>query len=332
MVQLDFNNIKPIISLIIPVYNVEAYLDKALNSVVNQTFKDIEVIIINDGSTDNSHRIINEYAKIYPNFFVINQVNKGLANARNEGLKFARGDYIAFMDSDDYIEPNYLEELYNLAVSNNADISYCNYNIYFPKLDTKIYMPFTSRPTVYTKHIALKKLILDITLHYFSWNKLCKRSIFIDNDLRFYDMYFEDISMSPRLFYFADKIAVTDKALYYYTSRNGSILRQMKVKTINDFIKAFGTIRNFLENVDDFERYRNIFWLYSKRAKLVSYCLIFQMHFSKMNFSGFVNNCNCASKDINYFVSKDYASSDLCIPELPYLITEPEKRKNYDIN
>ena len=118
------------VSVIIPVYNVEKYLRECLNSVVNQTLKDIEIICVNDGSTDNSLAILQEYAKNDKRIVLINQENKNAGAARNTGLAHATGEYLSFLDSDDFFELNMLEEMYNSAKENSLDIVICDYDKY----------------------------------------------------------------------------------------------------------------------------------------------------------------------------------------------------------
>ena len=108
----------PRLSIIVPIYNVEKYLPRCIESILNQTFKDFELILVNDGSTDSSYEILKEYENKYDNFRVINQKNGGLSAAKNAGIKIAKGEYIAFLDSDDYLDKNFLETLYNMAVNN----------------------------------------------------------------------------------------------------------------------------------------------------------------------------------------------------------------------
>ena len=324
---MNLVNKLPEISLIIPVYNVEKYLRKAFKSVEKQIFKDFEVIIVNDGSTDNSMEIINEFASRNKNFIVVDQENKGLSEARNKGISISKGKYIAFMDSDDYIEENFLSVLYENAVRHNADIVCCNFNFYYPENELKVYMPLTSLPGIYTGSKALKKLILDISVHHFAWNKLYKRNLFIDKDVRFYDMYFEDIATSPRLFYYADKVVLLGKALYNYTSRESSILGNINYKKINDFISSLGTIRNFLENKKAYKKYKNHIWIYSQKAKIVCYHYILQMHAKASNFDGFMENISAANKSIDHFVSDKYVPlENVHIPYLIYPVKQPAKR------
>lgn len=320
------NDVRPLVSLIIPVYNVEKYLRKALSSVENQTLKDIEVIIVNDGSTDRSPLIIEEFSERNSNFIVINQENKGLSGARNAGISISKGEYIAFMDSDDFVSPDFLQSLYQSAIENQADIVCCNYNIYYPQLDLSIYMPFTSLPGIYSNSKALKKLILDMGVHYFAWNKLCKRSLFFDNQIKFYDMYFEDVATSPRLFYYAKKVVLLGRALYNYTSRESSILNTVSLRKINDFIKSLGVIRNFLEKERSYNKYKGHVWVYSQRAKLVSYYLILQLHMDAMNFDGFLENISAAKRSIDYIAGNNYRICRSDVPELPYLVKAPAKK------
>lgn len=316
----------PAISLVMPVYNVEKYLKRALESVQNQTFKNFELIIVNDGSTDESTHIAESFCEQNKNFILINQKNQGPSVARNAGLKICQGDYIGFMDSDDYLEPEFLEYLYNAAIENDADIVCCNFNMYYPEKKLKIYMPFTSFPGVYSKTKALRKLILDMGIHYFVWNKLSKRELFFDNNLTFDKMYFEDISTSPKLFYYADKIVLLGKALYNYTSRDTSILHSMNVVKINDFIKSLGVIRNFLENEKVYKNYNTHVWIYAQRVKLVSYYYILMLHAKAMNFKGFLENINSATKSIDYFSGSLFEPiNSIKVPELTHPITEPKK-------
>lgn len=317
----------PAISLIIPAYNVEKFLVRALDSVKEQTFKNFEVIIVDDGSTDKSVEIIKKYCSENDNFKLIQQENKGPGAARNAAIKISKGEYIAFMDSDDYLEPEFLESLYNAAIESGADIACCNFNLYYPQKNLKVYMPFTSLPGVYSKTKALRKLILDMGIHYFVWNKLSKRKIFFENNLEFDDMYFEDISTSPKIFYYANKIVLIGKALYNYTSRDTSILHSMNLQKINDFIRSLGVIRNFLENEQAFEDYSNHIWVYSQKVKIVSYYYILMLHARAMNFAGILENMNRATKSIDYFAGKDFKPiPEDQLPELTHPIIEPIKK------
>lgn len=322
----------PAVSLIMPVYNVEKYLSKALESVQNQTLKNFELIIVNDGSTDKSIDIIEEFCNKNKNFRLINQENQGPSAARNTGIKESIGEYIGFMDSDDYLEPEFLESLYNAAVENDADIACCNFNTYYPAQNLKIYMPFTSFPGVYSKTKALRKLILDIGVHYFVWNKLSKRSLFFDNNLTFDKMYFEDIATSPKMFYYADKIVFLGKALYNYTSRESSILHSMNVIKINDYIRALGVIRNFLENEKVYKNYNGHIWIYSQRVKIVSYYYILMLHAKAMNFKGFWENISAATKSIEYFAGDSFLpDKNKSIPDLVSEVKDPPKNKKIKV-
>lgn len=315
----------PAISLVMPVYNVENFLNKALTSVENQTFKDFEMIIVDDGSSDKSYEIAEEFCSRNPNFKLIKQKNSGPAAARNTGVTHCKGEYIAFMDSDDYLEKNFLEELYNLAKKTGADITCCNFNMYYPNKNLKIYMPFNSLPGVYTKSKALRKLILDISVHYFIWNKLYKKELFLERNIKFDNMYFEDISTSPKLFYFAKTVAFTSKALYNYTMRENSILHSINAKKVNDYIKALGIIKSFLEENNDYEKYSGHVWIYAQRVKFVVYYYIINLHLKALNFKGFGKNISCAMKSINYFTDKKISGNIENI-DVPYEVKDPQQK------
>lgn len=122
----------PLISVIIPVYNVEKYLEKCLDSVINQTYKNIEIILVDDGSTDNSGVICDEYKEKYKGITVIHKKNEGVAKARNTGKEYVRGEYFCFIDSDDFITENYIQVLFDLAEKYGADIACCGYKYIWP--------------------------------------------------------------------------------------------------------------------------------------------------------------------------------------------------------
>lgn len=313
----------PIISLIIPVYNVENYLVKSLSSVESQIFENFEAIIIDDGSTDNSPEIIKEFCRRNSNFKYVRQKNKGPASARNTGLSIAKGSYICFLDSDDYLEPSFLNSLYSNALKYDADIVCCNFNFYNPKKNLKTANPFHSLSGVYSKTQALRKLLLDVGIHYFVWNKLYKKKLFSDNNISFENMYFEDISISPKLFYYAKTVVITDDSLYNYTSRDTSILHSINAIKINDYIKSIGIIRVFLESKNDYKTYSNFLWIYAQKVKVVCYYYILNLHTKTSNFKDFFNNISAAMRSIDWFTSKDFICNSKYF-EIPYTVKQPK--------
>ena len=155
----------PKVSVIIPVYNVEDYIDRCLKSVIEQTLEDIEIIIVNDGSTDDSKKIIEKYINQYPNKIIyLEKENGGLSSARNFAIPYAKGEYIAFLDSDDYIEPEMYEQMYNKAIKENADLVECDFIWEYPnKKKSDIGMEYTNKKEAIEKARVV------------AWNKLYRR-------------------------------------------------------------------------------------------------------------------------------------------------------------
>lgn len=315
----------PNVSLIIPVYNVEHYLPKCLESIAAQTLKGFEVILVDDGSTDRSLEILRAFARRFPDTHVIHQENGGVSNARNIGIQAARGEFIAFMDSDDYYQPQFLEDMYNACVANGCDISYCSFYFYFPYNGFRLPLPVTCRTAVYDSRHALNLLIRDLTMHHFAWNKLFRRSLFLENDVTFTQMYFEDVATSPRLYYHAKRVAVTSKPLYNYTRRRGSILKSMNAKKINDFIRTLGYIRNFLEEADDFRAFRKSFHKFARRMKVVNWYSVLRLHVITLNMRGMWKNIKNSNRSIRYFMSNDYRPHK-GQPILPFPVIQPQRR------
>ena len=209
------------ISIIVPVYNSEKHLRKCIDSLVGQTFKDIEIILVNDGSRDSSQDIIDEYAAQYPEMIkAIYQENRGQAAARNHGLEIAEGDYIFFVDSDDYVDVTACEKTYNEAVAKGYDIVCFDYWI-----ENKGERTYREYFTVKCEDKKAQYFINDTS----PWNKLISRSLFSENGLKFLESYiYEDLELVPRLGLYTDKIGHISEALYFYIVHEGSTMRQKK--------------------------------------------------------------------------------------------------------
>ena len=212
-----------LISVIIPIYNVEKYLEKCIESIINQTYTNLEIILINDGSTDNCDKICEEYAKKDNRIKVIHKLNEGLSNARNTGLDVANGKLIVFVDSDDYIKKTMIEELKNNMEKYNSDISTCNYYRKYKIGKIKINkIKIGNKFTKKEKFIEAKdgnKLVAVC-----AWNKLYKKEIF--EKIRFPEgKIYEDSYTIYDIVDKANKISYNPKPLYFYRMRKSGIVR-----------------------------------------------------------------------------------------------------------
>ncbi len=245
------------VSIIVPVYNVEKYIARCLESLVNQTLKDIEIVLVNDGSTDNSQAIIEQYQKKYPNIIkAYSTENGGAAKARNYALEQVTGEYIGFVDSDDYISEEMYEKLYCQAKKENADIVCCNY--YRVKMETKFNkMDFGNKnipkEDVFNKNIYESKLLFDEVPYL--WNKIFKKEIIesnhfkFDNDLRIY----EDLLFTYKVFAKANKIARVEDALYFYiVAREGALTQTLTEKRF-DIFNMYEKLTAYYKELDKYE-------------------------------------------------------------------------------
>lgn len=217
----------PKISIIMPVYNVENYLENSIKSVLNQTFTDIELILVNDGSTDSSLEICKYYGNRDSRIHIIDKTNGGLSSSRNAGLDVAKGEYIGFIDSDDYIHPQMYEVLYDEIIKYNSDLSICNfekvYNHDEKLLKSKLQTKEDSK--VLSNIEALHQLRGENAIIFtVSWNKLYKKNIF--DDLRFeLGFIHEDEFIIHRILYSAKTVVYKNINLYFYLQREGSIMK-----------------------------------------------------------------------------------------------------------
>ena len=231
----------PEISIIIPVYNVEQYLRRCLDSCINQTFKNIEIIAVNDCSPDNSASIMKEYEKKYPQIMRCVYLNKNLrqGGARNKGIDIARGKYILFVDSDDWIAENMCEEMINSIKSNDADIAICDY-YRFKDAECTHESAFRATESISDRSDIDKEFILRNHLKNFSVNKIFKKELFDKYDLRYPEgMAFEDVAVIMLWVLYADKINYINIPLYYYYMRDDSTVSSLNNLTYRqNYIKS----------------------------------------------------------------------------------------------
>ena len=249
----------PKLSIIVPVYNVEKYIDKCLKSLVNQTLQDIEIIVVNDGTQDKSEEKIEKYVKENPTKIkYYEKENGGLSSARNYGLEYATGEYIAFLDSDDYVETNMYEEMYNLAKKENADMVECDF-IWEWEYGKKV---FDKRREYKTKEEMMKKPRV------VAWNKIYKRKIINKYKIRFPEgLIYEDMDFFYKLLPHLNKILYINKYFVHYIQREDSIT--------NKQTKKIGDIFKILDNILDYYKEQNIYSKYEKQLKYMSRRVLF---------------------------------------------------------
>lgn len=247
-------NIK--ISIIIPVYNTSKYLDKCLMSVIKQNYQNTEIVLVNDGSTDNSDEICKKYSKKYKNIKYFSKENEGLGETRNKAVKIATGDYLFFLDSDDFIEEGTLKTLVDETDNGKIDVILFDYYKYIENDNSKTHIsliPFK---------IENKKTI--ITSMPTASCKLIKKEIFVNNNLSFpKDIYFEDNAMTPYMLSLINTFKYIQKPLYYYVQHQGSILNQTK------YNKKWEEIFTSLEYMENLFRQNNTYDKYYEEIEYI---------------------------------------------------------------
>lgn len=216
---------KPLISIIVPVYNVEHYLKQCINSIINQTYDHLEIILVDDGSLDACPQICDYYAKKDKRIKVLHKRNGGLADARNAGLKIASGEYIGFVDSDDYIDPMMYEKMIRGCLSYKTQIATCGRT----NIDDKGHL-ISKRFTIPTTMVFDSKKVIKglITWNKFdvaSWDKLYRKDLFSNIEFPL-GVYSEDLTVIPILIRKCNKIVHVGDSLYFYRQRNGSITKE----------------------------------------------------------------------------------------------------------
>lgn len=246
----------PVVSIVVPIYNGEKFIENCIKNIQCQTYHELELILVDDGSTDNTAKICDSYAESDGKIKVIHQSNKGLSAARNAGTKIASGEYLVYFDVDDDITSTLIEDNVSLAIKHNADV--VMYNFWYYNVDTKekkenrIGESFVGDSEEFFNNYLIKALNHEVFNA--PWNKLYKISFLRDNSLEFYEEYpiYEDIIFGTRMFQFADRIVVNDRMYYiYYVRSSGSLI----TKYVDGY---FESVSKFYCNALDYcSRYKN---------------------------------------------------------------------------
>ncbi len=287
-----------LVSVIIPVFNVEDYLKQCIESILKQTYKNLEIIILNDGSTDNSKSICEIYKKKDSRIKLYSKKNGGLSSARNYGLEKSNGDYILFVDSDDFIENWMVEELINKCEQNDCQIGMIGVYKFFSSQKFYKESNFNQFGKV-NSLIALKNCLLN---GFYAWNKIYKRELIINK--RFKDKLYEDIYLIPYILEDTKNIYISEKYGYYYRQRKSSIVHSSFNNKKMDFYYAANILYTHFEKRQELKQELDAFYC------LVLSNLISDVYSQKRKFSKeynlFYNELNCRKKDFinNNLISK----------------------------
>lgn len=236
----------PLISIIVPVYNGQKYLSECINSILNQDYKNIEVIIVNDGSKDDSPKIIDEYAKKDKRVKAIHQENGGVSSARNNGIDNANGEYITFIDADDYVESDYIKYLCNLIVDNNADVSLTPFPNKVTQNSKKINSQIEDYIVIWSGEEAMKNMLY-YKVVISSWNKMFRSKLLMENKIKFNQnlSFGEGFDFTIASFQCSRKVAVGHKKVYNYRVDNASsVMTKFSEKLVTGSIDAQKNIKN----------------------------------------------------------------------------------------
>lgn len=281
-----------LISVIIPVYNIEKYLGECLDSVIKQRYIPDEVILIDDGSTDYSGKICDKYVNEYSYFKVIHRKNKGVSSARNLGIKMAKGDYLLFIDGDDILSPYYIEKLVRGIQQSDSDLAICGFSE--KKTDVICKDINIAQSYVSIADDMIIELIAGNRCDGYLWNKIWKKCIIDKNNIKFDEdlKIFEDLKFCYDYFTYCGNIFVLELVLYYYRQRDNS------------------AVRVFDEN-KRLQQYRAIDYIYNnenkkQRSKIVKYLKQQKMNFAWLYLQQVVKNRSVAIKEVKSYIKKEY--------------------------
>lgn len=291
MKQSYQNTYKKILTIVVPIYNVEDFLIKCLDSIFLQFDNNYEIILVDDGSTDFSSEICNQYKLKYPQTIVIHKENGGLSDARNIGITIAKGEYIYFLDSDDWLAPNAIRTLLNFAINYNCEIVQGGF--YYAFYDYLLYDNSKNISFILNREQAMKELLKNESIKNFAWGKIYKTEI-VKKHLFIKGVYFEDSYWQHLIINEIDNYGVIPTPLYYYRQREESISGSFN-KNILDLLRGYEARISFIEKefpemtkmiIKQYWKICTSILLRSKRTKHYSNCLQY-WNYSKIKYKAY---------------------------------------------
>jgi len=238
---------EPLVSVLVPVLDVAGLLPRCLDSLLAQTHRPLEIIVVNDGSADASSDVIERYAARHPEVRAIHQEHRGLGPARNAALAVAEGEYVAMVDADDWVEPGFLADTVRLARRTRADVVVTSF--WFNALGVSLRFPFAARERTLTG-LGAAELSLDLArFPAFAWNKLYRRDLFLPGEDPFPNIFYEDLATTPRLLARATTVAQTRRAYYHYCLRSDSITGDFGPRNVFAFAASLTILRTELQQL-----------------------------------------------------------------------------------
>lgn len=238
----------PKVSIVVPIYNVEKYIARCINSIINQTYENIEIILVDDGSPDNCGKISDEYSKKDNRVKSVHKVNGGLSDARNYGMKYVTGEYTLFLDSDDWIKGNIIETLVDVIIKNNADIVqsafYYAYDDYL-LLDNRYYEE-DIEPIILNNEELMRELVINERVKNFAWGKLYKTNLIKNIEFK-KGVLFEDVFWAHKVMAKVKKYVIVNKPMCYYMQREDSIVATYTLKNL-DMLSGLEERHKFIES------------------------------------------------------------------------------------
>jgi glycosyltransferase involved in cell wall biosynthesis len=329
----------PKISILVPIYNVEPYLRECLDSLINQTLKDIEIICINDGSTDRSLSILEDYASNDPRIHIVNKANSGYGHSMNRALDLATGDYIGIVESDDFVAPTMFDKLYEEAIINNADVVKSNYFEYTSSSDSLNFVENLKGCAYHTVLSPIDAQSVFLTRPSI-WSGVYKRSFLLNNKIRFLETpgaSYQDTSFAFKVWASAERVYLTRDAFLYYRKDNmdSSVNSASKVFCICDeyeeiekFLDNRPTLKPRLAQLAFFMKYKAYKWNYNRLATPFQYAFLLRMedHFKQAEQLGLISSSFFTAREMGeinkiiqykdrYFheTSKDYNDDRLSL-------------------
>ncbi len=242
---------EPLVSVLVPVLNVAGLLPRCLDSLLAQTHRPLEIIVVNDGSTDGSGAVIDSYAALHPEVRPVHQRHRGLGPARNAALALARGEYVAMVDADDWVEPGFIADTVRIARETGADVVVTKF--WFVAKGLSLRFPFGKREGILTG-LDAAELSLHLTrFPSFAWNKLYRRDLFLPGEEPFPNIFYEDLATTPRLLARAGTVAQTGRAYYRYCLRSDSITGDFGPRNVFAFAAALAILRVELHDLGRWE-------------------------------------------------------------------------------